>query len=206
MFPRASRTLALLGVAVGVLVLAACVPEPEEETASTGMPSSSASSTPTAAADPTPRAPAVSLPTDCTAAYSAQLTTELEGQGLPLNDPGVTLRSTDQAALLELLDAVPTLRCTWGVPSEVGLSTNITVLDDVQSRLVEETLAQQGFGCETAGEATICRIEQRGVDLDDREYTRGETHALQGGLWLATNWINLAPEGYTEDILGTLIG
>src|SRR3546814_4949677 len=130
----------------------------------------------------------------------------LEGDGLPLNDPGVTMYSTENATLLEILETLPTLRCTWGVPSEVGLATNISLVDAQQSAAVSDALIADGFACEDADGATICRIEQRGVTLDDNEFARGETHALLGGLGVATGWLNIAPEGDTEDILATVGG
>ncbi|WP_191906763.1 hypothetical protein [Microbacterium lushaniae] len=43
-------------------------------------------------------------------------------------------------------------------------------------------------------------------DLGDAEYVRGETHALRDGLWVATGWLNIAPDGYSEDILDTVGG
>jgi hypothetical protein len=52
----------------------------------------------------------------------------------------------------------------------------------------------------------VCRIEQKGVTLDDNEYTRGETHYIADDALVTTSWINFAPEGYTEDIVATLWG
>jgi len=122
----------------------------------------------------------------------------------PLNDPGVTLLSTDQAPLLELLDAVPTLRCSWGEPGDRGLSTNVSVVSAAQADTVRETLRSAGFGCDTQGEATVCRIEQRGVSLEDKPYERGETQAVSGEYWITTSWVNIDPDGYTQDILAVL--
>ena len=121
-----------------------------------------------------------------------------------MNDPGVTLLSTEQAPLLELLDVVPTLRCSWGTPSERGLATNVSIVDEAQAATVRDTLAASGFGCEETGGATTCRIEQRGVSLDDLPFERGEVQAVSGELWVTTAWINVDPEGYTEDILSTV--
>ena len=49
-------------------------------------------------------------------------------------------------------------------------------------------------------------MEQKGVTLDDEEYTSGETHYIGGGGWVSTAWINFHPDGYTEDIVDTLWG
>lgn len=199
-----SAVLAAVAAATLAVGLSACAPEPASTPAPSG---STAPASPSASTSGTPSAtPAAALPADCAGAYSADMRTTLEEQGLPLNDPGVTMYSTDNATILELLDTVPTLRCTWGVPSEVGVATNISLVDAQQSAAVSDALAADGFACENEDEATICRLEQRGVTLDDNEYARGETHALKGGLWVATAWLNVAPEGYTEDILATVGG
>lgn len=200
----AAAALTAIGVA-----LAACAPEPpsaaETPPASSSSPSASSSPTDTVPTA-TPTVSPAALPTDCTALYSAGMLATLEAQVPPLNDPGVTMYSTEQAPLLELLETVPTLRCSWGAPSEVGMSTNVSAVDGAQADAVLAALAAAGFGCETADATTICRIEQRGVSLDDVEYARGETHAVRGGLWVATSWINVDPEGYTDDILAALAG
>ncbi|MDQ1173300.1 hypothetical protein QE430_001607 [Microbacterium testaceum] len=203
-----------LGAAAAVVALAltACVPEAETGAANTSTPSADAttpapvaSSTPTPT--PTPTAtPTTALPASCDDIYSAAMRSTLEAQVPPLNDPGITLLSTDQAPLLELLAAVPTLRCTWGAPSDTGMATNVSVIDAAQAATVTGALTDAGFGCESSGDATICRIDQRGVSLDDKPYERGETQAVSPstGLWISTSWINVNPDGYTEDILATL--
>jgi hypothetical protein len=193
---------AAVAAAALAVLLSGCVPEPASSPAPSGSTApASASAAPSEAPTETP---AAGLPADCADVYTADLRATLEGEGLPLNDPGITMYSTQNATLLELLDTVPTLRCTWGAPGEVGLATNVSLIDAGQSATVSDALAAAGFGCEDADGATICRIEQRGVTLEDAEYVRGETHALRGDLWIATGWLNLDPEGYTEDILATL--
>lgn len=199
---------ALAGLALAALALAACVPEPapDDTPSSSSGPATTAAGTPSPEPEQTATATPAAVPADCTEIYSPTMLASLEEQNPPLNDPGVTMYSTEQAVLLELLDAVPTLRCSWGVPSDFGLATNVSSVDAAQASAVLDALATAGFGCETSGEATICRIEQRGVSLDDVEYSRGEVSAVRDGLWISTSWINFAPDGYTEDILATLAG
>lgn len=204
-----ARAAALSAVAAVVLLSAtACVPEAETVPVDASSPSaSSAGSSPTSTPSPTASAsstPTAALPASCDEIYSAGMRATLEAEVPPLNDPGVTLLSTDQAPLLELLDIVPTLRCSWGEPGDTGLSTNVSVIDSAQAATVRDTLASAGFGCEAQGDATICRIEQRGVSLDDKPYQRGETHAVSGDFWITTSWVNVDPDGYTEDILAVL--
>ncbi|WP_159499905.1 hypothetical protein [Microbacterium sp. 18062] len=206
------RTLtAAAALAAAVLVLAACVPEP----ASTSSPSSPSSPTatgggaPTATGEPTvdateaptdrPQVTEISLPASCEALYSAQMRATLDASLPPLNDPGVTLASTDVASALGLLESgVPTLRCSWGTPSENGLSTNVSILavDDVPR--LQDVLAAAGFTCADAVGGILCTSS--GGD------GRGESHFLRGNGWVATAWIGALPDGYTEDIAATLWG
>ena len=198
--------LALVAVAV---VAVGCRPEPG------GTPSSSPSIT---MKEPTPD-PSLSpietqkpqadfdVPADCTQIYSAAMLAQLQTANPPLNDPGVTMLSTENADLLEIIHGgAPTLRCSWGKPSEYGLATNVTGIDAEQASAILAALPAAGFGCEAMGEGTVCRIEQKGITLDDKEYTRGETHYVGGGGLVTTAWINFAPEGYTEDVVATLWG
>lgn len=191
---------------VAAVALSGCVPEPTADASPSAVDSPSATAGSAAPEQtPTPTStPTVALPASCDDIYSDALRARLDQQTPPLNDPGVTLLSTEQAPLLELLEAVPSLRCSWGVPSETGLATTVAVVDDAQAATVRETLAAAGFECDESEGATVCRIAQRGVTLDDVPFERGEVQALRGGLWVSTSWINLDVDGYTEDILSTL--
>ncbi|WP_345802068.1 hypothetical protein AAIB33_02885 [Microbacterium sp. AZCO] len=211
------RTLSLASTALAAcaLLLAACAPEPEGPTASptrsatastSPSPSSSGSATPT----PSPSATsgdAIALPAACEQIYSPAMLASLTAQAPPLNDPGVTMLSTQNAELLEVLHSgIPTIRCSWGAPSEFGLATNVSIVDAAQAATVSSALQGAGFGCVAQSGGTICRIEQRTVDLDDNEVHFGETHFLRGNAWVSTAWINFTPAGYTEDIIATLWG
>lgn len=196
-------------VAAAALLLTGCRPEP----------AATPTSTPTVTMEqPTP-GPSVSpietekpqagfeVPGSCEEIYSAGMLAQLQGANPPLNDPGVTMLSTENADLLDIIHGgAQTLRCSWGEPSEYGLATNVTAIDAEQSGVILGALPAAGFGCEALGEGTVCRIEQRGVTLDDEEYTRGETHYIGDGGLVTTAWIDFAPEGYTEDIVATLWG
>ena len=115
--------------------------------------------------------------------------------------------STQNADLLEILHSgLPTLRCTWGAPSEFGLATNVSIVDGAQSAAIADALRNGGFGCDRQLGGTICRTEQTVISQDDKEVHLGETHFLRGNGWVSTAWINFAPTGYTEDIVATLWG
>jgi len=202
-------------IAIGCVALAAvavvatgCRPEPA------ATPSSSPSITlkdptpgPSATPIETEKPQAFEVPTACEQIYSAAMLAQLQSTNPPLNDPGVTMLSTENADLLEIIHGgAPTLRCSWGQPSEYGLATDVTAVDGDESTAILEELPAAGFGCEALAGGTVCRIEQKGITLDDKEYTRGETHYVGDGALVTTAWINFAPEGYTEDIVATLWG
>ena len=94
----------------------------------------------------------------------------------PLNDPGVTMHSTQNVDALELLNSgIPTLRCSWGQPSEYGLATNVSVVDAARSqRRCSMTLRAAGFALpERVATAPSARSSRRTVDLDDNEVDAG---------------------------------
>lgn len=207
---RSSATrIALVGVVVAAaFIVTGCRPEPL----------ATPSGTPPTVKVPTP-GPSVTpietnlpdagfaVPTSCEQIYSASMLAELQAANLPLNDPGVTMLSTENADLLDILDSgAPTLRCSWGRPSGSGLATKVTAVDPQQSAAIVAALPAAGFGCEPLGEGTLCLVEQRGVTLDDEVYTRGEAHYVGGGGLVTTAWIDFVPAGYAEDIVAMLWG
>ena len=202
---RMRRLLTAATVGLAAIALAACQPEPEPT--ATGAPdgttptaSGAALATPT----PTPTA-AFALPASCDEIYSADMRAFLQAENPPLNDPGVTMYSSENASILELIGSgAPTLRCTWGGPSDYGLATNVTVIDASQGEDIVAELTAAGFSDEELGDGSVHRIEQRGITLDDEPYTLGETHYVGDGAIVSTRWVNFAPTGYTEDIVATL--
>ena len=208
--PIVLRTLgSALVLTVAVAVAVGCQPEPEPATTQTSTPSLSPRP---GGASPTPietQAPDAEfeVPAACEDIYSAAMLRMLEADNPPLNDPGVTMLSTQNVDLIEIIDGgAPTLRCSWGRPSEYGLATNVTVVDAERAAFIGDELVNSGFDCAALGEGTICRAEQKGVTLDDEEYASGETHYIGGGGWVSTAWINFSPEDYTEDIVATIWG
>lgn len=207
--PRRIVGLTLVAAAA-TLALAACQPEPGP-----GAPTVTPTPTfsipePTHSLEPVPtdkpQAAEITLPADCTAIYSPAMLAQLNAENPPLNDPGVTLLSTEVIAGLEIMDTAPTIRCSWGQPSEFGLATNVTIVTEAQSADLLAALQNQGMSCADEGAATVCRIETEHM-MDGEPYaTVGETHYLRGNGWIATHWINFGPEGYTNDIAQTLWG
>ncbi len=205
----ATRVRAIAGavlLAIGAAGLAACVPEPAPTaTSTTSSPGATAGSGPSA----TPTAPAavLELPASCEDIYSADMLAALNAQNPPLNDPGVTMFSTQNADALDLLGSgIPTLRCTWGTPSEYGLATNVSIVDADQAAALLQSLQEQGFGCADADGGTVCAIEQQVLSQDDSIVHIGEEHLLRGNGWVSTRWIDFHPDGYLDAISATLWG
>jgi hypothetical protein len=205
---RAVRTAsAFAGVALVVAALAACATPPEASvstppTTSSHPPSSAALSSPAALAEH--EATALVLPAACEDIYSDAMFAHLTATAPPLNDPGHTTPSTELAAGREVLDVAPSLRCTWGGPSEYGLSTNVTIVDAAQSTSVEQAAVESGMTCKPHAGGTICRTWEDFFVDGELYATVGETHYFRDNGWVATHWTNFAPEGYTEDIVATL--
>ncbi|SDH39861.1 hypothetical protein [Microbacterium pygmaeum] len=204
---RAAATLAALALlTVGIV---GCQPEPS----ATPSPTASATSTPgPSTASPSPIESELpdasfSLPTSCEQLYSPAMLASLNAQNPPMNDPGVTMTASQNVAALELLaSGIPTIRCSWGQPSETGLATNVSVIDAAQSQALLDALAVAGFACEPLADGTVCRTEQTVIDQDDEMVTIGEVHYVRGDGWVSTATIDFSPDGYTEDIVATLWG
>jgi hypothetical protein len=205
----ALRSIALL--AAVAFVATACAPEPDPS--GTSSPDSTPTPTlPTPKPVPTPTETnlpdaAFALPERCEDIYSDEMLAALNAANPPLNDPGVTMNSSQNVEALELLTSgIPTIRCSWGQPSESGLATNVSVVEAARTAALLDALRASGFECETIWEGTLCQIEQRTVNQDDQEAVLGESHFVRGDGWVSTAWINFAPEGYTEDVVSTLWG
>lgn len=207
---RLFAAVTALAVAAG---LSACASEqPDRTPAPSATPTQTQTPTPSQTPTPTPSATEgsdddIALPGSCEQIYSDAMFAQLNTQAPPLNHPDVTMFSTQNAALLEIqTSGIPTLRCTWGAPSEFGLATNVSIVDAQQSAAVDAALRADGFECGVAVGGTICRIEREILTLDDDIVKLGETHFLRGNGWVSTAWVIYGPEGYTEDIAATLWG
>ena len=200
-----TRGLLIALLAAVALTATACVPEPASSA------SSSPSSSPTSAApspSPTPTGePDAALPQACSDIYSATMLATLQSDVAPSNDPGVTMLSSQNVEALDMLaSGIPTLRCTWGTPSERGIATNVSQIDAAQSSTLRDALLQAGFSEEPFADGEIYRIQQDMIDQDDQVVTLGEAHFLGDGGWVSTRWINAEVPGYTEDVVATLYG
>lgn len=119
----------------------------------------------------------------------------------PMNDPGVTMFSTQLVPGLETLDAAPHLRCTWGTAGGPGLATTVATVSDREASELLRELQEAGFDCSEAGEEQRCTLVR---DVQGRQ--TGESHVLRGNGWVATSWAGFAPDGYSADIVAQLWG
>lgn len=207
---RGARAAAAASIALALLALAACAPEPDPASTPTTSRSASPSADPSAAPSPTSSDPApgeIALPADCEAIYSPAMRATLEATAPPLNDPGLTMGSSQIVEALELLDSgIPTLRCTWGAPSERGLATNVSLVAQEDAQELVAVLQGVGFACDPVSEGTLCRLDRTMIDQDDNIVDLGESHFFRGNGWVTTAWVGTVPDGYTEDIAATLWG
>ncbi|TQJ32526.1 hypothetical protein [Microbacterium sp. SLBN-146] len=189
-------------------MLTACVPEPVPTssssapmpTASSAAPSGSATTEPDDGDD-------LVLPAACEELYSPGMLATLQADIPPMNDPGTTMLSTENAEAIGVIEsAEQTIRCSWGPPSERGIATNVTIITPEQRDALFTAFEQSGFSAEDYASGTIHRIQQEMITLDDELVTLGETHYLSGNGWVSTRWIQYLPEGYVEDIVTSLWG
>lgn len=109
---------------------------------------------------------------------------------------------TDDADLETVLKQTTGVTCVWaaaGGGSGEGLTTNVAFLADAQVSSVEERLKLLDFACSGERGGLRCAIDH----VTD-EGAWGETHFIRGGIWIATNWVNSNPDGYTDDIVTTV--
>lgn len=178
--------------------------------AGSATPAETSTATPVApSATPDPAAGAAVIPPSCESIYSpGYLETLRATPGVVLNPewtatPGQATLGTQEATLLPLLESREHLDCFWVAPgggSGMGLSTSVSLAaSDEQASLVAQ-LTAAGFGCTEQSGGTRCAVERT-----DEFALWGETHFVGGGLWIATFYVDFAPDGYTDDIVKTLV-
>ena len=191
------------GAGIGILMLAlvGCAPEAAPSPSPTHSPSATVSHEPTPSPEPSE---AMSLPESCDQVFSPALRERFEGDGLPLNDPTLTMPSTEIAGAANLLATLDSLRCAWGVASEVGIATALALVDAEQAASLQEAFTADGLECVETDGATRCTIQ---VEFDDEGGgggAGGEIHLLRDGVWVSTKWLNTDMTGYLDDIEATL--
>lgn len=156
---------------------------------------------------PVDEAPASIIPAECSLIYGTDWAAEL-GPVLVLNpawtddaQSGVRY-GTDDAGLATVLEATAVRTCVWAQENGgggVGLTTNVASVTAEQQESVLAQMADIGYDCfeELGGRRCI-------VEGEDDAGSWGESHFAREGVWVATKWVNTAPDGYTHDIVNTL--
>ena len=156
---------------------------------------------------PEPSAEPVSIvPADCSGIYSTDWSTQMSG--LVLNpawrqasgDPQIPSTADDE--LNATLQASDPLYCLWASdegPSHLFLVTNVAALPAEQPAATLARMQALNYSCYEELGGTRCILEE-----NDDDGTWGESHFLRDGVWVATRWMNVAPDGYTHDIVDTL--
>jgi hypothetical protein len=234
--PKKSRRLLLIigGAVVALAIVASVVGIVIARSASTGSesddiaaedPSGSASGSPTplATASPAPSvtptegptsAPAPpagkAVPGSCGDLYSSGMVATLHGSGVVLNPSWIYDPSqfdqvgTQVGSLQPILETSPKLSCTWiteGGGSEVGLTTEIVQVTSTQADQIVSTLTSIGWSRldELGGVRFVVQQNMEGNAV-------GESQFLRDGLWFSTQYVNLAVNGYTADMVSNVFG
>ncbi|MFJ4044960.1 hypothetical protein ACIPV2_04330 [Microbacterium sp. NPDC089987] len=202
--------LAIFSAVIIAVAVSACAPGAPEPTASdtpTGGPSSASTSTPVPPTTAAPADDSIALPAACDDVFSASMRDRLIAAQLPLDDPTLTMPSTDLATGAQMLEGLPHLRCTWGVASEVGIATTIALVDAEQSKNLRDAYQAEGMACEVVAgdpQQTRCLAEERFED--EMPGAIGEIQIFQANAWLSTKWINVDMKGYADDMVARLWG
>jgi hypothetical protein len=118
-------------------------------------------------------------------------------------DTGTGVRGgSDDPQLLAVINNTEHLSCLWGSPlgpSGSGVATNLVWVTEEQAQAVAGRLGELGLDCYEELGGLRCITETR---TDEGVF--GQSHFLRGGIWLATQFVNAGPEGYTHDMVATL--
>ena len=200
---------ALLITVVALLVVwngGGAMPGAEE---STGRPVTGSSSTPVAlepSSAPTSTATADSgtpHPSSCEQLYSPAMVDAFGDKVLNpswTKAPGSGVRDgTADPELVLIIDAAEHLTCVWGSEaggSDSGLTTNLVWVTPEQATAVRARLSAAGYTCYEELSGVRCLTETA-----TEAGSRGESHFVRDGIWLATKYVNSGPDGYTHDIV-----
>jgi hypothetical protein len=196
--PRLRRAGAAASVALALLTLAACVPEPGATPSTTPRATTTLTPTPTPIATRTPGATPSAhaiLPTDCRAMLTDEVLDELGD--IPLNDPALGPSGVQSDG---------TLICIWADPAAdtTHLKTTISTMSRGPALdMLNELADAQGFVCYTPDGGTRC---EKTWTNDQHPVTDGRTAFWRDGILIDTTFSNLAPSGYTSAIVESIFG
>lgn len=173
-----------------LFALAGCAPEPAPApTGSTSRTASAAASSATATPTPTSTSRPVAIPTDCRQILSDAVLAQLAD--VPLNDPAFGTAGAQ---------ADGSLTCIWGSPAtDTGrLTTTISKKSRGPALDMLNALVGEGFTCYTPDGGTRC--EKVWVD-PQFPVNDGRTLFWRDDVLIDTQYIGLAPSGYTDAVI-----
>ncbi|KQX06965.1 MULTISPECIES: hypothetical protein [unclassified Leifsonia] len=172
-----------------------------------------------------PPASAVEIPTDCSGIYTKDWTPEMGGLALnPAWLDGLEDRGPADEPIAYLLYENMRLSCSWTNPDGprdsrlrddlAGVGTVIAALTPEQTDTALALLNQSGPSCvdEIGGVRCDSEVEDCAVLADDggcaadQDYMHGESHIIRDGIWIASTWSVVHPDGYTDDIEAAIFG
>jgi hypothetical protein len=171
-----------------------------------GTPAPTASDRPGTATPGSTATPGTPRPSSCDELYSDEMVDAFGTMVLNpqwLDDPDLDLTiGEDDPVLQGVLDDNDYLLCQWAMPdgpSGAGVSTTVAWVDAQDSAVVEAHLRDRGDSCSEQQEGLRCTTQG-----SNEESYFGESHFLRDGIWVATEYSNAGPEGYTRDIVNNL--
>lgn len=213
--------VAIIASVVGITIAMSGSGSNADDIAAEDPASASGSPTPLGTAFPAPTitpsgAPATTpapsagqaVPGSCDELYSSGMVATLQGAGVVLNpawiyDPAQFDQvGTQVGSLQPILETTPKLSCTWtssGGGSEVGLTTEIVSVTSAQADQIVSTLTGIGWSRldELGGVRFVIQQNMEGNAV-------GESQFLRDGLWFSTQYVNLAINGYTADMVANV--
>jgi hypothetical protein len=162
-------------------------------------------------AEPEPQLPArPPMPAGCESLYSSAMVAQMESYGVVLNPSWAVVQLADSIPfddpqLGEFVTALPKLECNWVSPlggSGVGIETRVLPVTADEGAAVQARLAALGYRplSELGGTRYFFQ-----VDAGEQLAAYGESHIVVGGYWFATHWLELGINGYTADMVTTLL-
>ncbi|SFN92932.1 hypothetical protein [Mycetocola miduiensis] len=118
---------------------------------------------------------------------------------LPLNDGTTSEPPFSRSPGVAALQGAPALSCTWGSAGDFGLLTQVNEVSAEQAAAAGAALRDAGFLCSERAGGTSCEV----VHSEDGAQW-GEFQFLRGNIWLCTFWLNIAVDGYTDDMVAAL--
>lgn len=193
-----ARTTPIAAALLLTVLLAGCSPagpSTGEDPAPEDTTASEESAGPSATPGPIRTPPTITMPTDCRAILSDPILDLLAD--IPLNDKAFAPTGVqDDGSLI----------CAWGDPKAdtTGLVTTISVVPREEAMADLNDLADEdGFTCYQPDAGVRC---EKTWENEDYPVTDGRTLYWRDDVLIDTKYSNLAPPGYTADIVLHLFG